>query len=582
MEAIKEKIDTFLGLNNMLNPASNEYREGMAYKSTNSRIDEHGLWTAQQALTGVSGSPATAASPSGGGNHFKALTIDDVLTIISMDVGTSCDVGPNKKVYSTTGAGAVKNADGDVTGLTRPTISAGEQDGSSSRAENGTYYYMCTIYNTTYDREGLPSATIDSAEIDHGNGAKDFIRLTSGTTATATNKIRFYRSLRTCSAENVYNSASTFYYLGEITSGTTFDDYLHDEEIIDYEYEGRGTVPPQAIDYLVSYNNRMLYFAGNVLYWSSAGRPEEVAQAYSITIGSSSVTCQPKLGVGVYGEAKYEIGELEGQKVLAALPLQGRLYVWTAALMGYIEPRTQLEGYRFRTLYKGVGVTSDKTLALSPYGLFGADRKGIWLFKGAGFPRRLTDYRIDIETSTKETYLTQENRTNSFGCWVPALNEYFWGVTGKIIAYQADRDIFVGPYNYGVNGGVAFGNSSGLQVYLTGGQTPNPTTKSSASRELQFWLGQSRPTVVKDNVSVEAMHTTTGSISAQVIQNCIPSETGASGTVTKTITTAVEQLSPDSSGRFFRLKLTTLSTNAALALITYRYNAVDWTKNHGR
>lgn len=573
-ELINEKIDTFLGLNNMLNPASAEYQEGMAYKSANSRIDEHGLWTPQQALTGV-GAVDTAASPTGGGVHFKALTVDDVLTIVNMPVGTSCDVGPNKKLYSTTGSGYVKNAGGDITDLTRPTISVEDENTGTSRAEIGTYYYMCTIYNTTYQREGLPSATINSGEIIK-DGTNDYIVLTSGTTATTTNRIRFYRSLRTSSSENIYNATNKWYFLGEITSGTTFSDYMHDQEILDGEYEGRGTAPPQDIDYLVSYNNRMLYFKGNVLYWSSAGRPEEVAQKYTVTIGSSTVTCYPKLGIGKYGESKYEIGELSGHKVLGAMPLYGKCYVWTAALMGHLEPNTNFEGYRFRLLYKEIGLTSDKTLALSPFGLFGADRKGVWLFRGTGFPRRLTDYRVDIESSNKETYLTQANRTNSFGCWVSDLNEYFWGVTGRIIAYQANRDIFVGPYNYAVTGGVNFANNNGMKTYLSGGQTPNPNSKDSSSQDLRFWFGQSKPTTIKEKVRIEVVFATAGNIDAEVIQNCYASETGAVGTVTKTMSTAVDEIAPYSSGRLFRLKLTGES-GAEIAVISYKYEPVNWT-----
>jgi hypothetical protein len=37
------------------------------------------------------------------------------------------------------------------------------------------------------------------------------------------------------------------------------------------------------VDYIASYNNRMLYFVGSRLWWSSAGRPEEVAQEYHLT-----------------------------------------------------------------------------------------------------------------------------------------------------------------------------------------------------------------------------------------------------------------------------------------------------------
>lgn len=575
-----QRTDIFLGLNNMLDPSSEEYREGMAYKSTNLRIDETGLWTRQQALTSIDGALSQIGSPHGSGSHYKNLAVDSVDKIVSMAVGVSCDVGPNKKLYSTNGSGAIKNAAGDVSDLTRPTITADTGSGSSTRAESGVYYYVCTIYNTTYDREGLPSVAVKSAEIDHDDGSKDRIVLESGTSASTTNRIRFYRSKRISSGGGVYNSPNIFFFVAEITTSNTYTDYLHDSEIANYEFEGRGTAPPSAIDYLISYNNRMLYFKGNVLYWSSAGRPEEVAQEYSVTIGdgatAKSVACKPKLSIGFYGEAKYEIGELAGQKVIAALPYRGKLYVWTSSMMGYIEATSRLEGYRFYVLHKGIGVTSDKVLALSPHGLFGADQQGIWLFAGTGVPRRLTDYRVDIEDSSKDTYLSRTNRRNSFGCWVPALNEYWWGVSGKIIAYQAQRNIFVGPYNYSVAGGTGI---KGMQVYLSGGKTPSRTSKNSVAGTLQFWFGQGTPGINKDQVEVEIIHNQDpdSNVVAKVYQNCIASTTDATDSGNITYSTPVGKVKPEGSGKFFMLQLILPSSGAPVAAINYSFNPINVT-----
>ena len=235
----------------------------------------------------------------------------------------------------------------------------------------------------------------------------------------------------------------------------------------------------------------MLYFKGNTVYWSSAGQPEEVAAEYTVSIGGVSITCKPKLSIGAYGEAHFEIMELSGHQVKAAMPLFGKLYVWTDTLMGYLEPTNRLEGYRFKLLRAGVGVTSDKVLALSPYGLFGADRQGIWLLTPGGIVRRLTDNTVDLHAGTDTTY-SQTNFTNSFGCWSPATQEYLWGVTGKVLAYQANRGTFAGPYDYAVTGGCTISTTSGHLAYLKG-YTPDITTRDTSSAQYLEFCVHCRP-----------------------------------------------------------------------------------------
>lgn len=581
---INQTIDQFLGLNNMLNPSSPTYREGMAYRSYRARLDEKGLWSPQPLLSVISDAPALQACPHATEGYFKALSVDSTNKIVKYGLTTSCDVGTNKKLYSTNGSGKVKNAAGDLANLTRPTITAATTGSSgTSRAANGTYYYMATLYNATYQMEGLPSATVASIEIDHDN-SKTYAYLTSGTTATATDTIRFYRSRRTNPADGTYNPTNIFYFLGEITSGTTFTDLLSDEEITNYEYEGRGTIPPDSVDYLVSFNNRMLYFIGNTLYWSSAGRPQEVAQEYSVTIVSgTAVKCKPKLSIGTYGEAKFEITELAGHKVLAAMPLNGRLYIWTSNKMGYLEPTNRYEGYRFRLLREGVGVTSDKVLALSPYGIFGADHQGIWLLTIDGEIIRLSYGVIDFNDNSKDTYFTYTDFNNSFGVWCPHQQEYLWGVSGKILAYQATRGIFVGPYTYAVGGGCSLVTASGAYAYLTGGVSPSPSTADSVVTYLDFWFGQSSPTTIKEELRVETVHSIvpSGNVTIQIYQNGITSTTGATDSGAKTYSTAIGGLSPVGSGRYFFVKLT-IPTASPLAVIQYSYKSVGWSKDEGR
>lgn len=45
MKKINPQIETFLGVNNSLNPTSPRYRQGMAYRALNSRISEGGIWS---------------------------------------------------------------------------------------------------------------------------------------------------------------------------------------------------------------------------------------------------------------------------------------------------------------------------------------------------------------------------------------------------------------------------------------------------------------------------------------------------------------------------------------------------------
>ncbi|GAI84248.1 unnamed protein product, partial [marine sediment metagenome] len=239
-KVISQRVDTFLGLNNMLNPASAEYREGMAWRSKNARINESGLWSPRRLLTSCSNPPGLLAAW-GGGAHFKNLAVENIDKIITGLATTECvDTGPNDILYGTTGSGVImrRKADGVETECgtyTPPTLAdpyADPKDGSSSRAENGTYYYMCTYFDNIYKRESLPS-TVYSAEIDHDDGSKDYIQIKWTGAATSDERIRIYRTLRTCAAEGIYNSTNTFYLVNEVTSGTTYDDYMHDDDIRD-------------------------------------------------------------------------------------------------------------------------------------------------------------------------------------------------------------------------------------------------------------------------------------------------------------------------------------------------------------
>jgi hypothetical protein len=269
----------------------------------------------------------------------------------------------------------------------------------------------------------------------------------------------------------VYAPNNRFYFVGVPTSGQDFVDRLNDQEIINYEYEARGSIPPTAIDYLVSWNNKMYYFKDNIedniVYWSSPGRPQEVAQEFDLDVettegGSTvAVTTKPKLSLGVYGEAKYEIAELSSKTVTGAIPRDGRLWLFTANTVGYLLPTNQLEGVRYKEFRKGIGLVNDKCLAFTPFGVFGADRQGMWLLNNYNELTRLTDGVIDL-LGGADTTLTQSYVSDSFMLWVPVLNEAWWCMqyaatpTYIQIVYQADRGIFTGPYTHAITGGCNF------------------------------------------------------------------------------------------------------------------------------
>ncbi len=264
----------------------------------------------------------------------------------------------------------------------------------------------------------------------------------------------------------------------------TLSDYAHDTEIEQDMYEGRGTPPPTNVDCMASFNNRMYYFIGNVVYWSSAGRPEEVALDYTLTYvltdpdggttQTTTVPTKPVLTQGLSAEAKYEIAELAGQTIIGAYPLRGKLFIWTSDTTGYLNTTLTSEGVKYIMTRKGIGLVSNKTLAHTPYGLFGADREGVWQIDSNGILKRLSKYILDINTSTKSSYALQSTLTESFGIWVAALEEYWWCVknTGETtvyrqMAYQPARNIFGGLYAYqGLSGGCAFTSAGGAQVFI--------------------------------------------------------------------------------------------------------------------
>ncbi len=532
---INPDVSVFLGLNNALNPCSHEYREGMAYVSDNSRIDESGRWSEQAKLSDCSSAPVAVVNPKAGasGPHVKNLSIDGTDSVVTtLATGDVADVGSNRKLY-TLGSGNVYNADGLVIELMPPAmddidIPEKEAEGIGFRGIAGTYFYVFTTFDTTYKRESLPTLAFPVTILEI---ATDRVKLTIPKPASGY-EVRIYRTRMSNSALNVYSAPNIFYYVDRIPyqnrgAATTvvYYDYHADEELALYEYEARGTPPPSDIDYMASYNNRMLYFQGSRLWWSSAGRPEEVAQEYYLTYYESTVfelggqgycadfdtsgggtavevttsanhgmandggaggdgkyeivisrsqyfngkyfatwtsantftipltwpdpngddstysvaaiwslddyvvSNLPRLASFVYAESFYDITELEGKTVQGTFVKDGRLWLGTTGMLGYLEADRKFEGYRFRTVREGIGLINDKVIAHTLYGVFAADRRGIWQLMNDGKIKRLSDGVIDISSSGgKSTSLSQTYVADSFGVWLPTLEEYWWSI----------------------------------------------------------------------------------------------------------------------------------------------------------
>jgi hypothetical protein len=403
--------------------------------------------------------------------------------------------------------------------------------------------------------------------------------------------IRIYRTLRTSTTDGVYAPNNKFYFVGTVSGDSqVFVDRLHDQEIINYEYEARGSVPPQDIDYIASWNNRMYYFKDNVVYWSSAGRPQEVAQEFELTTeavegGATTVevTIKPLLSVGKYAEAKYEISELSSKTVTAAIPRGGRLWIFTATTTGYLVATNQLEGVKYKEFRVGIGTVNDKCIAFTPYGVFGADRQGMWLLSNYDELTRISDGAVDFLAGA-DTTLTQSYVTDSFIVWVPISEEVWWGMqytadpTYIQIVFQANRGIFTGPYTHAITGGCNYTSTSGAYAYVTGPYIVDQTTADTAvAQYLDFWLGQSKPAAIKDSLELQMMHSATpgASVTAKVYQNDIASTSGITSQNT-TYSTATKNLKATRAGRFFKLEITLPAAGAPLALFNYRYNIAGY------
>jgi len=574
---VNERINSFLGLNNLLDPASAEYREGMAYACNNARISNKGLWTGEPKAT--TGSSLTAYACTGSGVAQRQMTLNGTTRLIS-DIGVATE-GQNGYVYyidsvlkkrtSTSVTATVTQEDAITPVLT--SVIAGSTS-SLGRIEDGVYYYIVTNYNDTIKRESLPSA---AREIEFDSSTANGIAVLSDTLDAGTTR-RVYRTKRINQDEGEYNAPNRFYYIGDSTT-TTFTDYRSDEELT-VEYEGRGTVFLNP-DFIVSYNDRMLYFKNNDLWWSSSGRPEEVARKYSVvynpatgTTGTFTLDSFPKIANG-YGEAKIEISELAGETITGAIEKDGKMWIFTASMMGFLKESYSGEGYLFSIHRRGVGVINNACLQSCEHGIFGFDASGMWLLDNSNRVRRLTDNRVDLGDFTY-------GATN-FGVWNPNLNEYWMcegtGTPKTIVAYQADRNIFVGPYtSLTATAGCSW--YSGTEAF--GLMSTYKTEENTGSFTLTFYLGQSSPTTIKQRIAVEAVQTDGTkslivAVRAGANKTLVTAATASTTTESQTAVRSTASLT----GRMIKADIT-VAAASALSTINYRYEPIEWSEKDGR
>ncbi len=524
----------------------------------------------------------------------------------------------NTTVFTYTSSSTGATSTGVMTAGMTVADNSGALEGG--RMQRGTYYYMYTYFDTARQVESLPSTITDwvcaawpgtSNSVDSAiyptitiNPDPTHVPSVGSKRIDATTRVRVYRTKRTYEPDRDINAPNEFFYIGDLAYSTTsmsIDDLAHDSELVD-RYEGRGTPPPTGVDCMAGFENRMYYFVGNVVYWSSAGRPGEVAQDYTLTYEtrdpaggaslSSTFPAVPILAGSLPGEAKYEIVELAGQTVIGAYSYNGKLWVWTESVVGYLRLTLATEGVRFHRVRKGLGLISSKTLADTPHGLFGADREGVWLLDNNNALGRLSKGVIDIDDSTKTTYFLQSTLTASFGVWVPALDEYWWcavntgeAVVHRQLAYQPLRRLFGGVYEYSsLTGGCAMTTAGGAQSYLTGGKTPSATSVATdMQQQLDFWMGQHSLGSVKDKLKVEIIYesiTANQTVTVALYQNNIASTTGAQPTtgISHSDANLVGAADAHGSGRMFLVRITTTNdaTRAPIIAINYEANEILW------
>ena len=395
-------MNIFRGLNNKVDPTSAVWQPGFASACDNSRIDDNMTWNQGPSLASHSETIDKIATGLGG-NHMKVASYLGTRYIFTglADADTLV-TGPNGYVYFVDNSGSSYpelwiGSKASASGVAaQTTLSAITTSGIGTRMEEGIYYYMCTRYDPARDCESLASYIYEhyvAKRYENDVRIAD-VPVLPAVSGTATHVTRWYRSMCVPIAKGDTRQIGThtvptdFYFIGEAATGSTFSDYAHDSEINSQEnlYTARGGRPPTNCDCIGAFDNRIFYFQGQNIWWSSAGRPEEVPQLHTQTIyytwsggvwtagtykdkltAGSAVTetlayTYPLLDTGYRGEARLFCPDLASQNAVVAEEHNGKLWFWTETSTFYIERADNVEGYRYVKVAEGIGAASPHVL----------------------------------------------------------------------------------------------------------------------------------------------------------------------------------------------------------------------------
>ena len=366
-------------------------------------------------------------------------------------------------------------------GLAPPAApTCGTDDDTTSRILRGARNYVATHYDERRNVRSLPSTARVLAEADLPADNAKKVQVTSVSTGGEAAKQEAWRSQRTSVYDAVLGDMTHFSRVGPIT-GTASDDKRSDEELrrdgrLDCRggrplpcryaliWRGRayyaghpwnhGTTPTFHKDNTAgtAYTAPIPHVDGRCIEWSSAGRPEEVARRYVLSVSSADVEQSPELEPGLFMEAKTWLPDDVGGVVTGLVGYGQEVLIFSerqaTSLFGAVEPFGQ------RLLARDIGCCSHRTLqTCGGYGLMGADSEGPWVWNGAEFAH-LGRAALDL-AATSPTGVYQAGLSASLGVWVRELQEYWWivppaGSTAKTraIVFQADRGCFAGPYDF--------------------------------------------------------------------------------------------------------------------------------------
>ena len=443
-------------------------------------------------------------------------------------------------------------------GLAPPaTPTCATADDATSRILRGARNYVATHFDERRNVRSLPSTAHAFAEADVAADNAKKVTVTSVATGGEAATQEAWRSGRTSVDDTVLGDMTHFLRVGPIT-GSAADDKRSDEELRrDGRLDCRGG-RPLPCRYAIVWRGRA-YYAGHAwnhgttptfikdctagtaytvpiphvdrrcIEWSSAGRPEEVARRYLVSVSGATVEQSPELEPGLFMEAKTWLPDGVGGFVTGMVGFGQEVLAFTerqaTALFGATEPFAQ------RVLASDIGSCAHRTLQVcGGYGLAGADADGPWIYNGQDFAH-LGRALLDLG-ATSPTGVNAAAISASLGAWVRELQEYWWivappGSTAKTraIVWQADHGAFTGPYDFNLGSGVEItaaltivladtapvtilGLSNGyvVQVDPTALTDSDGATARDFTCRARFWFGSQDVRVVKRSIRATVVY----------------------------------------------------------------------------